>query len=299
MKLQRRKPDEPPIEIRVTVPAEIVSRPQGLLPLLRGHLRRAHRAPGRHRRDPAALPSRRSRLPPLAPPARAAGRRARQVIASLSAPSAVRDVPSSLDRRRSRGRSRSDPRGSSWAEPCRSAFQPPSSLAMLAADRGSCRVLSFGVIRLRAGCARALRTRRRALVSEDSARSRPLPRAPARLTPNPPRLSLRWRPPAPGPVRPGLRVGRETWPRGASNPTKETHHGSQHPGTLRCRTARGDGEGLLDPHRYRLPEPRRQLEPALRLPAHRPDRDRPDAAGDVRAGGAADPKAAGASRSAK
>ena len=68
-------------------------------------------------------------------------------------------------------------------------------------------VISFGVIRLRAGCTRARRTSWRALGSEDSARSRPLPRAPARLTPHPPRLSLRGRPPASGPVRPGLRVG--------------------------------------------------------------------------------------------
>jgi hypothetical protein len=51
------------------------------------------------------------------------------------------------------------------------AFIPP---LYARGQRGDCRVVSFGVIRLRAGCARALRTRRRALDSEDSARSRPV-----------------------------------------------------------------------------------------------------------------------------
>jgi hypothetical protein len=69
-------------------------------------------------------------------------------------------------------------------------------------------VASAGLLRTsrrRAGFSRALRTQGRALAVQT-----PLVHAPClehrRGHPPPPRLSIRGRPPAPGPIRPGLRV---------------------------------------------------------------------------------------------
>jgi len=153
--------------------------------------------------DPAALLARRARVPPLAARSGAESRAERMIVTPRRQPPAGRLHQTARGMVDRSARLRSCRRF--WAALRCSARS--SSPRLAAGSPGSPAAVSFARIRRRAGSARALRTRWRALRLRGLRSFTPLASRPARLTPTRRAFSLRGRPPASGPVRPGLRMG--------------------------------------------------------------------------------------------